>query len=498
MPRPLSPEEISTGLFCRRQLYHLYHHLLSDAARETRALEERFARQQLQIAREAYHRSKGVEGEVPSAVVLENSFLRVSVDVLLDSPDECRIVVISTATAPKRSAMMRTAIALLILDSTDSEEKPTRVRLVHLNRNYIHGEESQPLFCDEEVTAGARALADSLRERVPNLVTYLARDSREVEDDRRLCPKPDRCPACSRELEAEGPDHVFSLFRGRDKALSLYQQGISRLVDIPPECDLGRRQRIQVDCHRSDVVHIDAERVGEFLGALSYPLGFLDFEAVQEAIPSEPLSRPWQHLPFLFSLHSVDHNIAEETDPRHCSYLCREGLDSLGSMAQILASAVAGLGSIIVYNREMEARSLSYLAERFPEFADTLEAARDRLVDLYLLFQAYSVYHPRQHGSLSLKSVIPALTDVAYEGGRYRDGRSASLAYHDAHVRPSRDLSEGEGEEIDDELVRYCTLDTLGLVKVVEVLSWMVGDGGASRIGPVQKRGPADVSRAIS
>lgn len=75
--------------------------------------------------------------------------------------------------------------------------------------------------------------------------------------------------------------------------------------------------------------------------------------------------------------------------------------------------------------------------------------------------------HPNQHGSWSIKAVLPAICpDLAYgalEG--VQDGQMAQQAFLEA-VSP--DTSAERKAEIEQQLLAYCELDTLAMVRMWE------------------------------
>jgi hypothetical protein len=490
LPRPLEAGELATGLVCKRHLYLAYHGLLEKAGEQVWEDDGRYFDRQRRLSREAYYaRMIPQSGEWPA--ILEHPLLRVEVACLERQGSITNLTVVTSAMSAKRSALLEAASAIWILRQESEDPPEIPATLVYLNRNYTPEDSEAPLFIEEDVSRQAAAMAGEIGERLAEIAAYLRGAPEEVRGDSYRCAKPDRCPACSAGVDAEGEDDIFTLFRGREKVLPLFERGIRRLRDIPPDYALGRRQRIQVESHLTSTIHLELEPVRAFREKLVYPLGFLDFEAVQEAVPRVPLAKPWQHLPFLFSLHTSSPEQRGLGASSQVTYLCREGLESLETMARTLADALEGVGSIVVYNREMEARSLRYLAHRFPYLGDVLEAAAERLVDLYLLFQAFALYHPRQRGSLSLKSVLPALTGIDYAGQRFQDGRSASLAYYWAHLDDETPLGSQDRRRIDDELERYCGLDTFGLLKLLDAVEGLLER--AERTGPTQKAGPVSV-----
>ena len=94
------------------------------------------------------------------------------------------------------------------------------------------------------------------------------------------------------------------------------------------------------------------------------------------------------------------------------------------------------------------------------------------MVDLLVPFRSRAVYHPHMYGSASLKSVLPAfVSDLTYDGMSIADGQTASLMY--LKIIKNEVLDE-EKEKIFGDLRKYCAMDTLAEVKLLEKLYQMV------------------------
>ena len=92
------------------------------------------------------------------------------------------------------------------------------------------------------------------------------------------------------------------------------------------DAKLSKNARLQVEVYKSKKDLIDKKAIKEFLSDLNYPIYFMDFETFQPAVPMFDNSRPYQQIPFQYSLHykknkksKIDHFefLAETgTDPR--------------------------------------------------------------------------------------------------------------------------------------------------------------------------------------
>jgi len=256
---------------------------------------------------------------------------------------------------------------------------------------------------------------------------------------------------------------VFELYRGGKKCRELFGQKVCLLVDIPEEYKLTGHQQIQKKCAKTGRLHLDKVKLGEFFGKLEYPLYFLDFETFQTAIPLFEGTKPYQQIPFQYSLHVVE---SEKTKPKHFSFLADGAKDQRKEFLSSLKENLGDKGSIIVYNQSFEKRILKELAEVFPKEKKWVEAVFERVVDLWEPFKKFYYYHPKQMGSASLKYVLPVLTKKSYQKLEISNGEDASLQFLTIAFE---EVTEKEKERVREALEKYCGLDTEGMV-------WIVGE----------------------
>ena len=148
----------------------------------------------------------------------------------------------------------------------------------------------------------------------------------------------------------------------------------------------------------------------------------------------------------------------------HQGFLDLSGTDPSQTCAVDLIRLCGNKGPVFAYNAGFESRVIRELAERFPELATHLHAIVARLVDLLPIARRH-YYHPSQHGSWSIKAVLPALCpDLSYAAlDGVQNGNMAQTAYQEAIV------PETTGErkaQIKEQLHEYCKLDTLAMVRI--------------------------------
>jgi hypothetical protein len=110
---------------------------------------------------------------------------------------------------------------------------------------------------------------------------------------------------------------------------------------------------------------------------------------------------------------------------------------------------------------------LDGLADAFPEHAGWIDGVEARIIDLLEPFQAFDYYHPEQHGTASIKAVLPVLTGRSYADLEIQEGGQANLEYLRVHFS---DVPEAERRKVRDQLERYCGQDTEGMVWIVDAL----------------------------
>jgi hypothetical protein len=184
---------------------------------------------------------------------------------------------------------------------------------------------------------------------------------------------------------------------------------------------------------------------------------------VNPAVPRFPGMRPYDQLPFQFSVHVLRE---PGTELEHFEFLATDASDPRREFISSLSHALGESGSIVVYS-SFESQRLSNLAVWLPEHAERINAIQSRLFDLLPIVREHT-YHPAYAGSYSIKPVLPALVpEMTYDGMEVANGQDAGIAW-ESLVRGGLDC--GECERISKALLDYCGLDTLALVRLLEVL----------------------------
>lgn len=335
-----------------------------------------------------------------------------------------------------------------------------------LNREYAKTDRIQPqeLFLLEDVSAGVEEARGSIDERVLHLLQVPARRTCPEVTIGRHCLEPYECslrPQCWAFLPE---DSIFDLRGGPARQFALYEQGIMSIRDIPDDIPLSGQQQIQKECVIAGKAHVDKEEIRLFLDTLRYPLYYLDFETIAPAIPIHEGMKPYQTLPFQFSLHIVK---TERCRPVHHSFLGDGLTDPRPAILRKLRELLGSEGSIVAYNARFEEDVLRGLVDVCPDHRVWLQGILTRTVDLLRPFNSFHYYHPAQRDSASLKRVLSAATGKGYEELNIGDGMEASVAY--ARMM-NGSATEEEIASIRADLAEYCKLDTEAMIRIVEEL----------------------------
>ncbi len=116
----------------------------------------------------------------------------------------------------------------------------------------------------------------------------------------------------------------------------------------------------------------------------------MDFETVFPALPLFAGLRPYDQLPFQWSVHVVS---KPGTEPKHYEFLATDTSDPRRDFITTLCAVMGESGSIVVYNKTFESLRLKELAAFLPEFAPRIANIQGRLWDLLPVMRAH-VYHP--------------------------------------------------------------------------------------------------------
>lgn len=306
--------------------------------------------------------------------------------------------------------------------------KVRNISVIHVNNQYVrHGEiKADEITVFTDITEAVRAKGEATQQHMAQALTV----------------------AKSSTMPDPNPD--LAKLGSKKDWLPIYQN----LVGVTEE-----------DISEDIQPTIDKEAIKQFLSELEYPLYFLDYETMSGLIPYFDGHRPYQQVPFQYSLHILESPDAKLTQKE---YLHRDNSDPSRPLTERLLKDIGDKGSVIVWFEGFEKARNSELGEMLPEYKEAMEAINDRVVDLMIPFKLKWYDDPRFNGSASIKQVLPVVCPhLSYKELGIQEGGSAQRLWMEAILDEKR---ANQKDQILDDLIEYCKLDTLAMVEIYNCL----------------------------
>jgi predicted RecB family nuclease len=348
------------------------------------------------------------------------------------------------------------------------------VEVVHVDPDYVrgdHGIDWALFFRRVDVRDDTAALLPDIPARLAAHDRVLDLAAAPVVEPGPHCFTPYRCEFWDRCTATKPADWVFRLPWLEDELWEcLEAAGVERITDIPDDFPLGPMQARARNAWRTGSLQVEPD-LTEALAVADPPADYLDFETTFSAIPLYAGTRPYQQVPFQWSLHRVD----AAGRVTHAEFLADARSDPRPAFADALLAALRESNGPVLVWSSFESYRLAELADALPARADEIAAVQERLVDLLPLVREH-VYHPAFMGSFSIKRVAPVLAPaVGYNDlEAVADGAAAATAL----ARLARGMLEAdEAAALRRALLAYCKRDTLALLEVHAELRRRAAEG---------------------
>ena len=421
---------------------------------------------------EAVARTAALMADERVPAIFEGAFefdgIRIRVDVLERlAPDGWGLREVKSSTGLKDYHLDDIALQAYVLRGAGVAV--SSIELLHVNTSYVRGPAGicWPEFftrLDVGDSVGARLL--DLPGRLPAMRICLDMAGPPDAEPGNQCDTPYGCEfwdRCTADKPSDWIRYLPNLAQARRSELEAL--GIEAISAIPTDFPLTWKQAIIRDATASGKPYVSPD-LARLLGECGPPTCYLDFEAMMPPIPLYEGTRPYQTIPFQWSLHAATPDVGLH----HREFLADGRVDPRRRFAETLIEALEVFdGPIIVYSSYEQTR-LDDLAAAFPDLRQALNAIISRLVDLLPIVRG-GVYFPDFEFSNSIKSVGPALCPNFgyYDLDGIADGLAASAAF--------LQLASGYltvPEEVDRQraaLLAYCERDTLAMVEVHRALT---------------------------
>ena len=341
----------------------------------------------------------------------------------------------------------------------------TGIALAHIDSDWVYpgDDDYSGLLRESDLTDEVFGRVEEVRSWIAEAQQIVAKKREPSVATGKQCGDPYECGFLAH-CQSQGPraDQPIHWLPGRlSNRLQAHIEahGLTELRDVPDELLNDKQQRVKA-ATLSGKHYFDQKAAVAALAAHKLPAYFLDFETIQFAVPIWKGTRPYQQIPFQFSLHRLSRtgNLEQQ------AFLDLSGKDPSKAFAESLITVCGECGPIFVYNAGFETARIRELADRFPRLARSLLALNERVVDL-LPVARDCYYHPSQQGSWSIKAVLPALCpELRYDDlDGVQNGGMAMETYLEA-LAPQTSIERKA--EIERQLLAYCALDTFAMVRL--------------------------------
>jgi hypothetical protein len=343
------------------------------------------------------------------------------------------------------------------------------LELLHVNTTYVRGPRGicwTDFFARVDVHDPVAARLVDLPGRLQTMRDCLGMVELPDAEPGSQCGTPYACEFWDRCTAKKPADWTFYLPRLPQAGVSVLKAlGIESISCIPADFLLTPKQVIIRDATASGHPYVAPDLAG-LLRRCGPPACYLDFEAMMPPIPLYEGTRPYQTIPFQWSLHVID----ADGVLHHRGFLAKGGDDPRRRFAETLIEALTAFGGPILVYSAYEQTRLKELAEEFRDLSAALNTLIARLVDLLPIVRA-AVYYPEFQFSNSIKSVAPALCPgFGYDDLEgIADGASASAAF--LQLASGYLTVPKKVDQLRSELLAYCQRDTLAMVEVHRALT---------------------------
>lgn len=247
-----------------------------------------------------------------------------------------------------------------------------------------------------------------------------------------------------------------------------------------------------IECKPTDKKLILKDQIKEILNWFNYPICFYDYESINVPIPLMDKTHPYQQVVVQYSLHKYypdgtmkhyggvlagqwEPRVEQIEIPRNPNLVAFESEKVVyGHYKDLLIEFLKDIGedinksTFIVRHKPFENTRNKEIWEIFPDLLDDFLCINERTYDLKEIFSTGLYFDLHFKGSSSIKKVLPAMTDISYDG---LDVGNGSIAMKELVKLIDNQIDdENVKKKIIEDLLIYCGQDSLAMVRIFEEL----------------------------
>lgn len=413
--------------------------------------------------------AEGANTIFQATVITDNGLLAMADVITYDTDNACwTLFEVKSTNSVKKEHVYDVAFQKVAFE--EAGYKIDKTGVIHLNKDYVRKPKIVPteFLVQTDVSDKVDEILPIIREQANDARKYITDTPEPKTCSCRLKSKSHHCPTFHL-LNPDIPEYsVFNITRMSGKKLaSLIDEEIFKIHEVPDHIKLSIPQQNQVNLAKTGNTLINHKAIADTLNELEFPLYFLDYETVSTAVPLYSGCRPYQQIPFQYSLHVLR---SDDGELEHYDYLSEDATNlPAQTLLESLKKIIDDNGTVIVWNKSFEMGRNREMALSYPEYANFMSSVNNRVFDLMEIFSKQYFVHPNFNGSNSIKAVLPVLIpELSYKEMDIQNGQNASVRWYDAVTGA---VAPEEAKSIYDALIKYCCLDTLAMVEIYKVLT---------------------------
>lgn len=419
----------------------------------------------LSATREALLQNQ-VEVIYEAAFIYDETLVRP--DVLLRNNESWQMIEVKSSTSLKDVHINDAAIQTFVLRKNGLNLDS--IKIGHINSDFVYPGDGNytGLLTEVDITEEVNKRTLQVEAWIRDLKNPAEKGAKmpEVEMGKQ-CLSPYECnyiDRCEEILPAKVEVPISIIPRsGKKLALKFAEEEIYDLRDVPVEALTDSMHRVIQEVHKTGKTWI-GEDFKRAVKEAEWPRYFMDFETVTQGVPLFEYTKPYQKLPFQWSVHEwsdQSQEISLQGGVGHLDHLDFLSKEMDRDFLTKLIYALGDKGPIYAHNASFELGCLKELSARAScaDLRPTVELIMSRVVDTLELSRR-GFYAAVMHGSFSIKSISKAIphASVVYGGeSEISGGDGAQLAWF-KYMHPK--TTEDEKANLTEKLKEYCAKDT--------------------------------------
>lgn len=411
--------------------------------------------------------------------IYEGAFLSdgvlIRADVLLRKGTAWEMIEVKSSTSQKPEHIADAAIQAFVIRSCGVDLNC--IKIGHINKEFTYTAEDNyvGLLTEVDITTEVNNRIAQVSNWIDEMGAIVSKDSAEPMvqmseqcNEPHVCPYQSRCESLLPKFEGV-PINIIPRI-GSKLAEEWRKKGIHDLRQLPESALKTPMQKMIQLAHTLNQPVINSALPSR-IRAYGWPRYFMDFETVQQGVPLLLNTKPYDAIPFQWSVHRWDSS-SHKPDIKEGDGFLKFLSPSLDrDFLTSLLEAVGVEGPIFVHNASFEKSKLKNLVER-PSCLDlkpAVEALISRIIDTLEIVRDDGFYSPKMNGSFSLKDIVKAIpTSVDYSSSdSLTGGGDAQIVWFKC---TNSNTPSSEKDELARRLENYCAADTYAMYDLIVYL----------------------------